>query len=1136
MMSLNSIVIKGASDLLLITEKGVITLKYNTDLAAKLGRDALDNTANAFKFIVDSSATTLKTKDGALDAAFGIKGLFEKFIESRDGKSWAEIGAQFVVCDLVVGGGLGVAASPWVSPVGGVLVGEASSQACVLIADRYIFNHSKSDQTQAATVVFNENNVSSVAYKTITKNNKGGYNSDAIAYDKDTGKILSGVNSQFDGASKTTYTIRNNKLQATEIFDVYTVQPNDTLSQLEAKNGLAEGTLQKFNPQIINQNKIFAGEDIYIPKAVLDNGQSSAPSGVTVSIDKFYIGDRYGEAGMDLGMVSTVTGLPVNYLKAINPGLNEFSCYAPNTQINLVPSITNTALTYNIFAEADRIISNRLNSGLTTDTFSNLFTSVGSTWLIQPNVPATAPYNPGMGPGYNPYGPSINPIGAFYESVSPAADTAASIADKTPVLLDANNHGLTVAQLAARDTNNDGQLTGAELNNMSAWTDLNQNGLLDAGELTTLANASITALNAARGDYTFYTQGNGQPGAGVAATPTINQSAPTLTVPASNYRSLRDTGNHRTIATGPEYTLLYLPFGGAVSVPTGRTIETQWIDWSANQIKQSNDNTALIGTDGADTFDASYYSATSWLPSSGLVNFMAGGGDDLMGGSTRSDNLWGGTGNDVLFGYAGDDKLYGEDGDDQLQGGEGADSLAGGVGNDALLGQAGNDILVGNEGNDKLFGQVGNDQLWGGDGDDVLVGFTASNEAKQSLATGETDNDTLIGGAGNDYLLGGLGDDQLDGGSGQDEITGDAGHDRIVAGSEDDRVFGGVGDDQIWGGDGNDVLVGFTASNDAQQTLNAGETDHDKIYAGAGNDLILGGWGDDQIYGEDGDDTYMVNSVNDSIVEGRNEGYDTVISSTNYQLNQNIEELRLLEGYNIHGTGNALNNKIMGNSADNILDGITGADTLMGGLGNDTYMVNSVNDSIVEGRNEGYDRVISNTNYQLNQNIEELRLLEGYNIHGTGNALNNKIMGNSADNILDGITGADTLMGGLGNDTYYVDNAGDQIIENANEGTDTVQASISTTLGANLENLNLLDFSKPELGRVTGTDGVAVDSLVYGYPKRFELDYLQGDEVDGFQGTCALTSIANLLTLSGKPTTEGEVVRQAHDREWRMAA
>lgn len=93
------------------------------------------------------------------------------------------------------------------------------------------------------------------------------------------------------------------------------------------------------------------------------------------------------------------------------------------------------------------------------------------------------------------------------------------------------------------------------------------------------------------------------------------------------------------------------------------------------------------------------------------------------------------------------------------------------------------------------------------------------------------------------------------------------------------------------------------------------------------------------------------------------------------------------------------------------------------------------------------------------------------------------------------------------------------------------------TPGANLEHLILLDFSKPELGRVTGADGIARDALVYGFPKRFELDYLQGDEVEGFEGTCALTSVANLLTQSGKPTSEGDVVRRAtNDVEWRRVA
>jgi Ca2+-binding RTX toxin-like protein len=56
---------------------------------------------------------------------------------------------------------------------------------------------------------------------------------------------------------------------------------------------------------------------------------------------------------------------------------------------------------------------------------------------------------------------------------------------------------------------------------------------------------------------------------------------------------------------------------------------------------------------------------------------------------------------------------------------------------------------------------------------------------------------------------------------------------------------------------------------------------------------------------------------------------------------------------------------------------------------------------------------------------------------------------------LNGGAGADTLAGGVGNDTYAVDNLGDVVTENLNEGTDRVNASLSWTLGANLENLTL---------------------------------------------------------------------------------
>ena len=80
-------------------------------------------------------------------------------------------------------------------------------------------------------------------------------------------------------------------------------------------------------------------------------------------------------------------------------------------------------------------------------------------------------------------------------------------------------------------------------------------------------------------------------------------------------------------------------------------------------------------------------------------------------------------------------------------------------------------------------------------------------------------------------------------------------------------------------------------------------------------------------------------------------------------------------------------------------------------------------------------------------------------ISGTDQA--DTLVGTLGNDTIDGHLGADTMTGGDGNDIYVVDNASDRVVE-TNTSTsqiDTVQASVSWTLGANLENLVLTGTS-----------------------------------------------------------------------------
>ena len=175
--------------------------------------------------------------------------------------------------------------------------------------------------------------------------------------------------------------------------------------------------------------------------------------------------------------------------------------------------------------------------------------------------------------------------------------------------------------------------------------------------------------------------------------------------------------------------------------------------------------------------------------------------------------------------------------------------------------------------------------------------------------------------------------------------------------------------------------------------------------------------------------------------------------------------------------GNSRNETLVGLAGDDTIDGGSGNDRMYGGLGNDSYFIDNAQDVIIEYADEGIDQVNSLVNYTLGDNLEHLTLKGTAEINGTGNALNNTIIGNNADNTLlgldgddtlEGLGGDDSLEGGAGNDIlkggdgedFFIGGAGKDIIDGG-DGIDTVSyvgSSNSSNLGVSVSLVNHIAF------------------------------------------------------------------------------